>query len=783
MACAGPLDRDWPNRLTDMQLARFRSLVADLAADAGLATSVTSIEVFRLQRGEWLNSQDSPVSSPQQRSELEFANRNGTFWRPQRSATAYFPLPDFSAVVAAVFKMSPKTSTQSCFAATLDRAVENSNNAWNATHDGLTGLLNKAAFDEALGEHLAQRAASLAAGGADAVQAAHVVSVISLDLDHFKQANDNYGHLYGDVLLQCFANRVQDIVLQTERRLQGRGSSSVGRTGGEEFSVVIGGAVTSEEIDELAEALRRSIADAPMPTEDEWQLLTSVDGRSSMKLPHPSERRTTVSVGLGESSGPIRAEDRHEIAVRLKTQADVALYRAKAGGRNTVRRFADIAARHGTILEHHSDTSIVVIDIGRQVGVRPGQEFIVFHPDFVGGKPFMFSDGRSKRRLGDYPRQRCGRVIAFDIQQEISFCRVVERETAGLFPVGSALELLPLGSIAHLLSSDSQRQFGDSLELTSFEALPEIIGGLVRRQVTPFVVAFGLTDVEAAVEKRGMAFVNQTLAALYSILRDAFPSRHALSQVQPTRFVVVLDGGKIEAIREQALGIANNVRQRSAGIASVKIGAFGGDAATEVSGDDSKLSYIHALDYALYALAAPESEVGQFSVFEPSMASAIVGASRAEQKYREALADYRKLRSLGVNNAYLENQAALAALTLRDESTLALEASERAIALAPENQIFRANRGYFQFFLESRLAAHATFQSLDKSFEPGDVYQAPIALAMYAQFQQDEASVDRAELERLLNAALSDEKSGVSRIMRPEVARALSELVWRSADA
>jgi len=84
-----------------------------------------------------------------------------------------------------------------------------------ATHDSLTGLLNRAAIRERLAAELAR-----------AMRADIPVGVIMVDLDHFKQVNDTYGHIAGDVVLSEVAGRMQS---------QMRSYDSSGRYGGKSF--------------------------------------------------------------------------------------------------------------------------------------------------------------------------------------------------------------------------------------------------------------------------------------------------------------------------------------------------------------------------------------------------------------------------------------------------------------------------------------------------------------------------------------------------------------------
>ena len=122
-----------------------------------------------------------------------------------------------------------------------------------------------------------------------------------LDLDFFKRVNDTYGHATGDEVLRQFAR-----LISNEIRL----IDAAGRFGGEEFAVILPGA-TPPAAFEFAERLRRKVAES----------VTEHEG---------ARIRVTVSIGVSS----MRRDD-HDAEEAL-ARADLALYRAKAAGRNRV---------------------------------------------------------------------------------------------------------------------------------------------------------------------------------------------------------------------------------------------------------------------------------------------------------------------------------------------------------------------------------------------------------------------------------------------------------------
>lgn len=169
-----------------------------------------------------------------------------------------------------------------------------------ARTDALTGVANRRRIYEVL----AQAVGDLACGRSSGL------TVIVLDLDHFKQINDGHGHPVGDEVLVRVAHACQSALRQADR---------LGRTGGEEFLVVLPG--TSLEVGlQVAERLRASIAAVPV---------------ADLGI------RASLSASLGAASfDPLR-----DSAEQLIGRADAALYRAKRNGRNRVETGEEPAIR------------------------------------------------------------------------------------------------------------------------------------------------------------------------------------------------------------------------------------------------------------------------------------------------------------------------------------------------------------------------------------------------------------------------------------------------------
>ncbi|UTD27645.1 GGDEF domain-containing protein [Bradyrhizobium sp. WD16] len=188
------------------------------------------------------------------------------------------------------------SSLESSFAKTSDEigkireSLETAEKESNT--DVLTGLANRRALDAFL---RATRMAALGSG--------EPLSLLLVDVDHFKQFNDGFGHLIGDQVLRLIARTAQDNV---------RASDLVARYGGEELMAVLPSA-DSEICGEIAERIRRRLAES--------QLVRRSTGE---KLPP-----VTVSIGVAQFIPG-------EAIEALIARCDEALYAAKRAGRNRI---------------------------------------------------------------------------------------------------------------------------------------------------------------------------------------------------------------------------------------------------------------------------------------------------------------------------------------------------------------------------------------------------------------------------------------------------------------
>jgi diguanylate cyclase (GGDEF)-like protein len=197
-----------------------------------------------------------------------------------------------------IMKMVSKQVAIAMLQSNLIEDLEKSNDRLKrlAETDGLTGLPNHRKIQEIF-RHEMDRAQRYD----------HPLSLMMIDIDHFKQINDRYGHPAGDEVLKrlssCFEESTREI-------------DAVGRYGGEEFMFVVPETEESKAA-VLANRLRERVEELEFEVEDETLSLT-------------------VSIGIG--SRDFNGDDPDEMIER----ADAALIHAKRSGRNQVKRYSEI---------------------------------------------------------------------------------------------------------------------------------------------------------------------------------------------------------------------------------------------------------------------------------------------------------------------------------------------------------------------------------------------------------------------------------------------------------
>lgn len=185
-----------------------------------------------------------------------------------------------------------------------------------AQYDQLTGLINRALFQDRLNSALARARRE---GG--------LVSVMFLDIDGFKDINDRFGHAVGDELLRQIAARLITCLRETD---------TVARLGGDEFTVILEGGKRVEDAGQVAMKILKAVSEPY----------------------NIGKRELVVTTSIGIAVYPIDGDTYEE----LVKGADTAMYQSKAAGRNTYQYFTralrDRTADRMTLLEEFRDAII-----------------------------------------------------------------------------------------------------------------------------------------------------------------------------------------------------------------------------------------------------------------------------------------------------------------------------------------------------------------------------------------------------------------------------------------
>ncbi len=166
-------------------------------------------------------------------------------------------------------------------------------------HDGLTGLYNHRMFQEKLQQEISRR-----------VRTGTPLSLMMLDIDYFKQYNDNYGHQAGDAVLKELSNIISN-------QSRSHTIDTCCRYGGEEFAVIMPGLELKQAV-KVAKRLKKAVEDAVFVITDS-------------KL----ESKVTISIGIASVEG-----DEDIAPEELVKKADDALYLSKRNGRNQVTPYS-----------------------------------------------------------------------------------------------------------------------------------------------------------------------------------------------------------------------------------------------------------------------------------------------------------------------------------------------------------------------------------------------------------------------------------------------------------
>ncbi|SKA49744.1 GGDEF domain-containing protein [Enterovibrio nigricans] len=256
------------------ELDNFRLKVENLVADLGnsMDTTVSDTEEF----------QDILSSSVTKLEDVQIKASSGA----DNQQVIHELLQGSQHLLSATSQYRLQVTTQKAEIDTLKKKLEEYKT--QATNDALTGCLNRRAFDQQMADFNVQNVE---------------VSLIIVDIDHFKAFNDEYGHQMGDNVLKLVANKLENSM---------KDYASVYRFGGEEFAALVP-SVSFNNAWSIAEKARATL-----------ERLSVTDKKSGQKI-------NSITASFGVASR-LAGEDMSE----LLSRADEALYDAKGRGRNCV---------------------------------------------------------------------------------------------------------------------------------------------------------------------------------------------------------------------------------------------------------------------------------------------------------------------------------------------------------------------------------------------------------------------------------------------------------------
>ena len=303
-----------------------------------------------------------------------------------------------------------------------------------AEHDELTTLPNRAAFQAAVGK-------ALAAGARDAAQFA----VVFVDVDRFKVINDTLGHAAGDQLLQTLAERMRQVV---------RDNDLVARMGGDEMCVLLHDVRDASHASEIAERILGSL-------------------RAPVELRSGMQHHVTVSAGIA-----IYPQDGTDTETLLR-HADIAMYRAKAAGR-------DACALFGAHDDGPTEARLT-LELELRTAIAEGQLVLHYQPrvDVVTGRP------RGMEALVRWQHPERGLLAPgqfIDLAEETGL--IVPMGAWVLHEAGQAMRRLQAAGVTGLVMSInvSARQFKNP------RLVDEVAGMLVLAGCAPHEIELELTE-------------------------------------------------------------------------------------------------------------------------------------------------------------------------------------------------------------------------------------------------------------------------------------------------
>ena len=392
----------------------------------------------------------------------------------------------------------------------LERRVSEDKLIYDATHDPLTNLPNRALFTDRLGRAVAIKR----------MRPQNDYAVIFIDLDRFKLVNDSLGHGAGDVLLVDIARRLQAVIDEEVPQTGERVLATLARLGGDEFTVLLEGGVRTDIALDCAKRIQEALR----------QPVTI--GRQKVY--------SSASIGIAFSTTDYQSAD------EIMRDADLAMYRAKGSGRGRIEIFDQSLHQHAVErLELESDL---------REALNNG-EFLLHY------QPIVTLDGGTItgfEALVRWRRRSTGKLVPPG-----EFINLAE-ETGLIVFIGawimreafSALvswqESFPATAGLTMSVNVSPRQFHQP------DFVQTVVGAMTETGIDPSNVRLEITEsVPIADAERTLAILNELRALGVRISIDDFGTGYSsLSYLHKLPFdVLKIDRSFIASLKEQQSGL------------------------------------------------------------------------------------------------------------------------------------------------------------------------------------------------------------------------------------
>lgn len=674
-----------------MKLEKLKLLESEIVDE--MSYDEVLVAIYYFYNNAWHELNGAGKISRQVIINLEKCKEVKQPFRPAKSKTGWFFCDELECVISLTLENMVQVKTLGVFNSRLNKATKRAINSYKVTYNQLTQLLARDAFRERLAFKVLNTMDSPLTGETQDVREDRILAVLALDIDHFKQVNDTYGHLYGDQVLRTFAIRLEHCAKKIIQENQVE--IFLGHPSGEEFLISIYGCLSKEQVVDWANVFRVCICDEPLPSDIEWKKLCEQEDLSSVFIPLLHERNITTSIGIAFYN--LNSSEVNKQINSILEDADTALYRAKSSGRNQVIKFEEILNVCGRVLEHDPATNIIAIDIGKNVGVLLGQEFKVFSPSYTGRSKFIVNDGRTSRTIGVYPRLELTTITIFNVQPEMAFAFIAgEKDASMIIEPGSSLEAIPTGSIGHLLAKAS-RYFPDSSiysQITDSTLLQRFIDEHLENSNNPYATVFRFSAEQEYLKRYGSASLNESLARLYREVNDGFRNDSRVGILDTSSICLV---GKGTAYDEEDLIKKFKVLKGTFSELKLCIGIF---CQSDISNAEPEvLEPKYAIEFARYAASDNAGNPGSEIVhFNHRIAFNILNSLRQRKASKQGIVDFENFKSLGVVSEKIFNLGGLMYFSDGDYRKAA-DLFELALNKNPGDIILKSNLGTVAYLI------------------------------------------------------------------------------------